>query len=224
MKSCSLWTYKTHLLHWLRMKKIFFLLTALNSMFFAASVYSESGCCCETCICPQGSQGIPGPQGSQGIAGPPGPPGPIGSVLDFADFYALMPGDNTVTVAVGGNVDFPQNGPSSGTGLIARTGVDTFNLTEIGVYQVLFQVSVDEAGQLVLTLDSGGGGAQLAYTVVGRATGTSQIIGMAFIQTTAVNSILSVSNPAGNSTALTITPLAGGAHPVSAHLMITRIQ
>jgi hypothetical protein len=81
-------------------------------------------------------------------------------------------------------------------------------------------VSVTEAGQLLLTLN----GADLAYTVVGRATGTSQIVGMALVTTTSVNSILTVQNPAGNSTALTITPLAGGTRPVAAHLIITQIQ
>jgi len=94
----------------------------------------------------------------------------------------------------------------------------------MGVYQILFQVSVDEPGQLVITLDSGGGPVELAYTVAGRATGASQIVCMALVQTTVASSILSVSNPAGNSGALTITPLAGGAQPVSAHLLITRIQ
>jgi predicted Abi (CAAX) family protease len=79
---------------------------------------------------------------------------------------------------------------------------------------------VSEAGQLILTLND----ADLAYTVVGRATGTSQIVGMALVQTTTVNSILTVRNPAGNATALTITPLAGGTRPISAHLVITRIQ
>jgi hypothetical protein len=44
------------------------------------------------------------------------------------------------------------------------------------------------------------------------------------VQTTLVNSLLTVSNPAGNTPALTITPLAGGTNPVSAHLVITRIQ
>ena len=68
------------------------------------------------------------------------------------------------TVAVGGDVDFPQDGPASSGAAIARTGDSTFNLAEIGTYQVLFQVSVDEAGQLVLTLD----GTELDYTVVGR--------------------------------------------------------
>ncbi len=132
-----------------------------------------------------------------------------------------MPGDNAATVAPGTDVDFPQNGPTSGGGII-RFGVspDTFQLSQIGTYQVLFQVSVTEAGQLILTLN----GADLAYTVVGRATGTSQIVGMALVQTTVINSLLTVRNPTGNSTALTITPLAGGARPVSAHLVITRLR
>ncbi|GAA3411251.1 hypothetical protein ACFFNY_19590 [Paenibacillus hodogayensis] len=138
-------------------------------------------------------------------------------MLSFADFYALMPLDNSATVAPGTDVSFPQNGPTSGT-TISRTGPSTFNLSAIGTYQVLFQVSVTEAGQLILTLNS----ADLAYTVVGRATGTSQIVGIALVQTTVINSLLTVRNPVGNSTALTITPLAGGTRPVSAHLAITQ--
>ena len=67
-------------------------------------------------------------------------------------------------------------------------------------------------------------GDALDYTVVGRAIGTSQIIGLAILTTTSVNSILTVRNPANNSTALTITPLAGGTQPVSAHLVIIQIQ
>jgi hypothetical protein len=78
---------------------------------------------------------------------------------------------------------------------------------------------VTEPGQLVLTLNS----VELAYTVVGRATPTSQIVGMALVQTSVINSILTVRNPASETTALTITPIAGGTEPVSAHLVITRI-
>ena len=130
-----------------------------------------------------------------------------------------MPDDNAATVAAGTDVDFPQDGPTSGAGIV-RTTADSFTLSAIGIYQVLFQVSVTEAGQLILTLN----GVDLAETVVGRATGTSQIVGMALVQTSVINSILTVRNPAGNSTALTITPLAGGTRPVSAHLVITRLQ
>lgn len=108
---------------------------------------------------------------------------------------------------------------SSGSGIV-RLGADTFNLAEIGVYQVLFQVSVTEAGQLILTLN----GADLAYTVAGHATGASQIVGMAIVETTVINSILTVRNPEGTAAARIITPLAGGTRPVSAHLLIIQIQ
>ncbi len=67
------------------------------------------------------------------------------------------------------------------------------------------QILLREDIQLLLTLN----GEDLEYTVVGCATGASQIIGMAVIETTAVNSVLTVRNPAGNAAALTITPVAG---------------
>ena len=147
----------------------------------------------------------------------PGSSGGLG-ILSFADFFALMPPDNAATVGIGEDVSFPQNGPTSGTN-ITRIGPTTFNLSAIGTYQVLFQVSVTEPGQLILTLNN----ADIDYTVVGRATGTSQIVGMALVNTTVVNSILTVRNPAGNAAALTITPIAGGARSVSAHLIIMQI-
>ena len=176
---------------------------------------------------PQGLQGEVGPQGPQGLQGEVGPQGPQGlqglqgepgGVLSYADFYALMPPDNAATVALGADVSFPQNGPIANTN-ITRTSDSSFTLINAGAYQVLFEVSVDEPGQLVLTLN----GAELPYTVVGRATGTSQIVGMAIIETTAENSVLTVRNPTGNATALTVTPLAGGTSPVSAHLVITQL-
>lgn len=101
-----------------------------------------------------------------------------------------------------------------------RTGASSFNLSEIGTYQVSFNVPVTEAGQLELTLN----GASLAYTVVGRATGTSDIAGTFIVETSTINSVITVRNPAGNAAALTITPLAGGTSPVSAHLSILQIS
>ena len=173
----------------------------------------------------QGEVGPAGPQGPQGIqgevgpAGPQGEQGPAGVIANYADFYALMPGDNAATVAVGADVSFPQDGPSSLT-TIARTGDSSFTLTDVGTYLVFFQVSVTEAGQLVLTLN----GAELPYTVVGRATGTDQIVGMSIITTDTATSIITVRNPANNAAALTITPSAGGNEPVSAHLIIIQLQ
>lgn len=129
-----------------------------------------------------------------------------------------MPPDNGATVAPGTDVSFPQDGPSSND--LARTGPSTFNLPDPGTYRVAFNVSVGEAGQLILTLD----GADLAYTVAGRATGTSQITGESLVQTTTPNSVLTVRNPAGNSTALTITPLAGGTRPSAATLIVEQVR
>ena len=138
--------------------------------------------------------------------------------LAFADFFALMPGDNSATVAPGTAVQFPQNGPTSGT--IVRLNASQFLIPTAGTYRVLFQVSVSEPGQLQLSLN----GIPIASSLVGRATGTDQIVGVSLLTTVLPNSILSVINPVGNSTALTITPVAGGTHSVSAHLVIIRIQ
>lgn len=130
-----------------------------------------------------------------------------------------MPPDNAATVAAGADVSFPQNGPILNTD-IGRLNDTSFNLAEIGTYQVSFLVSATEAGQLVLTLN----GEELAYTVAGRGVGDTEIVGTALVTTETANSILTVRNPAGNPAALTITPLAGGASPVSAHLVITRLN
>ena len=67
------------------------------------------------------------------------------------------------------------------------------------------------------------------FTIIGPigptgATGTSDISGMFLVDITTINSVLTVRNPAGNAAALTITPLAGGTNPVSAHLVIIQLQ
>ncbi|NIJ54588.1 hypothetical protein [Dyadobacter arcticus] len=141
--------------------------------------------------------------------------------LAYGDFYALAPSDNAATLAPGSPVEFPSDGVTSQG--ILRNDPATFLLLEAGVYQVSFQVSVDEPGQLILSLD----GSELPYTVVGRNTGATQIVGMALIESTFGYSTLQLRNPSGSSLALTITPYAGGGffgYPVSAHLVITRLR
>lgn len=167
---------------------------------------------------PGGDQGYQGDQGPQGDQGDQGLPGLVGATLGAADFYAIMPGDNATAVAAGANVEFPNDGPNTSAGGITGAGT-TFPLFNIGTYLVQFQVSVDEPGQLVIKLNGG----ELAYTVVGRATGTSQIVGMSLVTTTAITDYISIGNPAGNPIALTITPVAGGAQGVSAHLVIIQM-
>lgn len=137
---------------------------------------------------------------------------------EFADFFAMMPPDNAATVAAGADVQFPQNGPSSGS--IFRVSPGQFSLPSIGAYQVMFQVSVSEQAQLVISLN----GVELPTSVAGRSAGSSQVVGLAIVQNVQVNSILSIRNPAGSPIALTIAPLAGGTSPVSAHLVITKLD
>lgn len=142
----------------------------------------------------------------------------LGSITTFAEFYALMPGDNTATIAAGAPIEFPQNGPTNG--IITRINASQFNIPAVGIYLVNWQVSIAEAGQLILQLN----GTDIASSVVGRATGTSQIVGHTMITTTLPNSVLTVANPSGNPVALTLNPGAGGTRAVSANLVITRMQ
>lgn len=161
--------------------------------------------------------------GSSGANGAVGATGATGnSVNNFAEFYALMPGDNTATVAVGAAIEFPQDGSTDG--VILRVTASTFKLPAIGTYHIYFQASITEPGQLIVGIDEGAGLVEIAKTVVGRATGTSQLVGMTLITTVVENSIISVRNPTGNTTALTIAPNAGGANSVSANLVIKRIN
>jgi BclA C-terminal domain len=142
----------------------------------------------------------------------------LGSITTFAEFYALMPGDNTATIAAGSPIEFPQNGATNG--IITRINASQFNIPAVGIYMVDWQVSIAEAGQLILQLN----GTDIATSVVGRATGTSQIVGHTMITTTLPNSVLTVVNPSGNPVALTLNPGAGGTRAVSANLTITRMQ
>lgn len=139
----------------------------------------------------------------------------------FVEFYALMPGDNTATVAPGTPISFPQNGPTSGTIIrSSTTPTSQFVLPAIGTYSITWQVSIAEAGQLVLVVN----GVEDARTLVGRATGTSQIIGNTLLTTSTLNTIVSLNNPSGNPVALTVSPIAGGTKAVSASIIIKRLQ
>ena len=132
-----------------------------------------------------------------------------------------MPPDNAATVGAGMPVEFPQTGPAAGG--IARRNATEFVLPSAGVYRLSFSVSVTEAGQLVIALDSGSGMVELPYTVIGRATGTTPISGEALVETVASNSAIELRNPTGNTPALTVTPAAGGTHAASAFVVIQRL-
>ncbi|MEO8094642.1 MAG: hypothetical protein ABI632_06885 [Pseudolysinimonas sp.] len=143
--------------------------------------------------------------------------GPAGT-LEAALFYAIMPGDNALPLPFGAKVEFPSDGPST-TSDITRNTQNEFLLVIPGTYRVSVQASVSEPAQLVIALNN----VQRAYTVVGRATGTSQITLTTLVTTTAANVSLSVQNPTGNS-AFSLTTSAGGGQPVSATLLIELVK
>ena len=139
-------------------------------------------------------------------------------MTDFASFYAVMPPDNPVAITPGSDIEFPNDGISSSTTITLLTS-STFNLSEIGVYEINYQVSISESAQLVLALN----GVELLNTVVGRFTGSSQIVGLSIINTTVVNSVLSVRNPSVNFGSLNITPNSGGVSAVTANINIFQL-
>ncbi len=154
-------------------------------------------------------------------------PIPVPPTSTFGSFFSLMPGDNPATVAADAGVRFQQLGPANG--ILKSAALDPVSgaadtqiiIPATGIYQVSWQVSVTEPGQLMLDLNHSI--ANTAHTVAGRATGTSQIMNDVLISAVA-NDLLRVVNPVGNAAALTITPTAGGTHAVGAMLVIKRIQ
>ena len=174
---------------------------------------------------PTGPGGVTGPTGSGSTV--TGPAGAAGGPIDFAFFYGISgvagSPDYTATVAVNTAVPFPETGPAkAGTG-ITRLAAGTFTLANAGTYQITWSASVTEPGQLQVALNGTG----VINGAVGRATGTSIISGNVVITATA-GQVLSIINPAGSTTALTITPTAGDAggspaQPVVASLQIVRL-
>ena len=121
-------------------------------------------------------------------------------------------------IPAGGSVPFAQTGPASG---IVRSGINgtDFVLPDAGVYEITWQVPIAQAGALALALN----GTELPETVVGRDTGTTQIVGNVLINASA-NSVLSVRAASGNSSALTTTLVVGGGSFVTGSLVVKRIK
>jgi hypothetical protein len=95
-----------------------------------------------------------------------------------------------------------------------------FQLGPIGVYLIMFQVSVTGAGQIDLCLNY----AESLSSVVGRTAGNTQIVGMSLVYVTTLNTVLEIHNPVANSANLIMAPAAGGTDSVNAHLVIMQIS
>jgi hypothetical protein len=132
----------------------------------------------------------------------------------YGYFYLSGP----LVIPSGGSVPFAQTGPASG---IVRSGINgtDFVLPDAGVYEITWQVPIAQAGALDLALN----GTELPETVVGRDTGTTQIVGNVLINASA-SSVLNVRVPSSNPSALTTTFVVSGGSFVTGSLVIKRIK
>jgi len=196
---------------------------AITALMDAAEAYfAAQGIAVTPCGGAAGATGSAGSSGSTGATGSTGSTGGTGtgSTVSYSLFFGRSGAegdpDYSIPVPVGSAVPFPQAGPTNGAATAASSS--TFTLVAGGDYEVKWQLSVTEAGQLQVAL----GGVGLPDTVVGRATGTNQIVGSTIITATA-GQVLSIINPPGNAAALTVTPEAGGNSPATGTLSIKKV-
>jgi len=169
---------------------------------------------------PGGATGATGPSG-EGTQGDTGATGPSGAAINYSEFYAFVPSDDPDPIAPGAAVSFPNSGETNG--VILPISDTEFNLPNVGVYQVSFQASVTEGGQLGISLF----GTLVDNTVVGRNARSNQISLTKLVRTANVDTNLSIINPPNNFTSLTLTLNAGSTGevltPVVANLVIVQI-
>ena len=144
---------------------------------------------------PEGPQGPVGPTGPEGPAGPTGPEGPQGpqgepgGVLSFADFFRTDDSEEYKVLQPGEDFPLPEDGAASGG--ITRISETSFNLADIGSYLVMFCVTTIQTPKLGLTLN----GQTQAYSIAGRPSGGSQIIGMTIVTTQQEDTVLTLRYP-----------------------------
>lgn len=119
--------------------------------------------------------------------------------------------------APGAAIPFPSNGPTVGADAPTRLTDTTFRINVAGTYEVSYQGSFDEAGQLALAV----GGLPVANTRAGRASVTDQISNTV-LMTLADLAVLSLVNDL-SAGGLTVTPTPGGSNPGSVVLVIRRV-
>lgn len=172
---------------------------------------------CYPSPCPSGSEG---PQGIPGPIGPPGPAGPpiVGST---AMFFGTTTGtgslgnDYAATIAAGAPVPFPLNGPAIGPA-ISRSSASTFIVATTGIYEVSWGVAFVEPSQLQITVNGFAVDSTTTLSGAGTQINTNRVI-----VSMVAGDTLSIINPVGNATALTVQPADGSlTHAQAPNLII----
>src|SRR5690606_36270379 len=145
-------------------------------------------------------------------------PKPEPRCQNFSDFYQLSDVGVTPTIVPGADVEFPSNGPTNG--VIVRTSTTQFLLPTIGSYEINFQCNAigGDAATLVVTLN----GVELPQTHAVVSLASGQIVGMCIINTTAVNTILTIRNPALSPYNISMDTVLTSM-PSSSHLVIKEL-
>lgn len=172
--------------------------------------------------------------GTQGVleassGGSAGGFGPTASFFGTTTGTGSAGNDYASTVAVKttagtGRLPFPRNGASvPAVNGITRVDTSSFNLAAIGTYKISWVVATTEPAQWQVELN----GTAVDNTIVvdqNPTAGGHPLTADFVITTTLANSVVAIINPAGNATALTITPSDGNlTHAQSPTLTISQI-
>jgi hypothetical protein len=131
--------------------------------------------------------------------------------------------DNPNPIEPGESINFPKPAinPYGSIQRLSGTSSYEFVLPANGVFEVTYEVTIQNTGELVVVLN----GTELSMTVVGKAGG-GQIVGIAIVSTPAgTPSILSISNPSSAAAGGLKVDEATGALtlPLSCHLIIKQL-
>jgi hypothetical protein len=172
-----------------------------------------------------GATGPMGPVGPTGATGAKGDTGP-GFYPNFADFYGQMSSsgvnDNPDAINPGDAISFPS--PAINPFGIQRYGTSTteFVLPPDSIFEIIFQVTIQNTGELVVVLN----GNELIETVVGKSGG-GVVVGTCIIFTpSSINSVISINNPStANAGGIKVDEPSGAlTQPLSCHLIIKKLQ
>jgi hypothetical protein len=130
--------------------------------------------------------------------------------------------DNPEAIEPGSSVNFP-NPAVNPYGVIQRNGTskNLFSLPAGGVFEITFQVGVQNTGELVVVLN----GQEQLMTIVGK-NGGGLLVGVSIISTPLlIDSVLSINNPSSAvEGGLKIDKSSGAlSKPLSCHLIIKQL-
>jgi hypothetical protein len=132
--------------------------------------------------------------------------------------------DNPEKIEPGNAINFPKPliNPYGSIQRLSGTSTNQFVLPPSSVFEIMFEVTIQNTGELVIVLN----GEELSMSVVGKPGGGS-VVGMAIITTPSVNpSVISINNPStAKSGGLKVDEATGDlTEPLSFNLIIKQLN